>query len=458
MRSILRDLPAVHRFLTDPSLAAFAHTLGNEALKSAVTDELRETRRQVTDAQTSLPPYATLVERIAARLERHESDALLSVINGTGILLHTNLGRAPLAPEAIEAMATITGGFSNLEYDVDAGSRGSRYDRITALLRETTGAPAALLVNNCAAAVMLVLDTYARGREVVTARNALIEIGGGFRIPDVLQRSGARLVEVGTTNKVYLRDYERALSVDTALLLRNHASNFRIAGFVADVAPADIAELGRRAGVTAVEDLGSGALVDLAAYGLPHERTVREAIADGFALVMFSGDKLLGGPQAGIIAGTQAAIARLRTNPLLRALRVDKATLAALAATLHLYLRPGGIDRIPLYAMLGASVESLAVRANRLRDALGAENATAVAMHGRVGGGTLPEVPVPSYGLAIESRGENAAAFAARLRRARPPIVGRVNDGKWFIDLRTIRETDDAYVTALLRRALAAQT
>jgi L-seryl-tRNA(Ser) seleniumtransferase len=290
-----------------------------------------------------------VVAAATERLTRDASRSLSGVLNGTGVLLHTNLGRAPLAPEALDAMSAAAGGYSNLEFDLETGERGSRYDRLGAVLHAATGADAALVVNNCAAALLLILDTFARGREVIAARNALIEIGGGFRLPDVLARSGATLVEVGATNKVYVGDFARALSPDTGLILRAHPSNYRISGFVADAAPAELVALGRRAGVPVVEDLGTGALFDLREYGLPHERTVREAVADGIDLVAFSGDKLLGGPQAGIIAGSRAAVARLRANPLLRALRVDKATIAALAATLRLHADPAARERIPLF-------------------------------------------------------------------------------------------------------------
>ena len=269
--------------------------------------------------------------------------------------MHTNLGRAPLAPEALAAVERLSHGYTNLEYDLAAGERGSRYSRTTSLLRELTGAQDALVVNNCAAAVLLVLDTFAKGREVVVARNQLVEIGGGFRIPDVLERSGAHLREVGATNKVYLDDFERVLSPQTALLLRVHPSNYSIEGFTHDVSASELAALGARVGVPVVEDLGSGALVDLAEYGLPHERTVMEAVNDGVGLVAFSGDKLLGGPQAGVVLGRANLIARLRDNPLVRALRVDKMTLAALAATLQLHRTAESRGRIPLYRMLGTT-------------------------------------------------------------------------------------------------------
>ena len=448
----------MHRFLTEPALAGYAARFGTGVVKTAVDGVLSAVRVSAAQDASVPPDFELLVARVLGHLAGIENDGLIAVLNATGILLHTNLGRAPLAAEALEAVAAIASGYSNLEFDLEAGTRGSRHARVTTLVRAVSGAADALVVNNCAGAVLLILDTFAKGREVVVSRNQLIEIGGGFRLPEVLARSGATLVEVGTTNKVYLHDFERALTARTALLLRSHSSNFRIEGFTADVEPAELAKLGRRAGVPTVEDLGSGALVDLAAYGLPHERTVPEALADGIELVAFSGDKLLGGPQAGIIAGSTSAIARLRANPLLRALRVDKATLAALGATLRLYLEPGGIAKIPLYAMLGASAESLQQRAKALvaalarSDSQGALETAAVATHAYLGGGSAPAETLPSFALALRDTQRGASALAARLRAGRPPVVARVEDGQVLVDLRAIPPERDGE----LLRALAA--
>jgi L-seryl-tRNA(Ser) seleniumtransferase len=348
-------------------------------------------------------------------------------------------------------MRALGEGYTNLEFDLASGSRGSRHAHVSAALCEATGAEDALVVNNCAAAVLLALDEFARGREVVVARNQLVEIGGGFRLPDVLARSGATLIEVGTTNKLYLRDYEHALSTRTGLFFRSHASNFTIAGFTAEVAPPELAELGRRVGVPVFEDLGSGALVDLARYGLPHERTVQEALAQGMDLVAFSGDKLLGGPQAGILVGRTALIARLRANPLVRALRVDKTTLAALAATLTLYLT-GNVKRVPFYAMIGAEPAALRARAEHIAARLCEEGIDAdVAMsEGFVGGGSLPLAPLASCAVAIRARRGNAGDLAARYRASRPPLIARVADDRVLIDVRTIPpERDDALIALL---------
>ena len=393
-----------------------------------------------------------------ARLAAEAREGLTGVLNGTGILLHTNLGRAPLAREAIDAIADAAGGASNLEYDLGAGARGSRYDRLGGLLRAATGADDALVVNNCAAAVLLVLDTFARAadgtpREVIVARNQLIEIGGGFRLPDVLARSGARLVEVGATNKVRLDDYARALTPRSALLMRVHPSNYRIEGFTAGVSGAELVALGRRAGLPVIEDLGSGALADLRAYGLPHERTVQEAVGEGIDLVACSADKLLGGPQAGIIAGRAAAVQRLRANPLLRALRVGAPTIAALGATLRLHLDPAARERIPFYRMLGVPLEALQARAEAMLARLGGSDLRAEPVAGYAGGGTLPLSALPSIALAWRPAGGDIDRAAAALRRGTPPVVARVEDGRVLIDLRTVPPERDGELTAALEAA-----
>ncbi len=407
-------------------------------------------------AAAATPAAEAVVGDVIARCAAERRRGLVGVINATGILLHTNLGRAPLAREALDAIAEGAGGASNLEYDLDAGARGSRYDRLGALVRAATGAEDALVVNNCAAAVLLVLDTFARApdgspREVVVARNQLVEIGGGFRLPDVLARSGAALVEVGATNKVRLEDYARALSPRTALLLRAHASNYRIAGFTAEVGGAELVGLGRRAGVPVVEDLGSGALVDLRAYGLPHERTVQEAVGEGIDLIAFSADKLLGGPQAGIVVGRAALVKRLRGNPLLRALRVGSATIAALGATLRLHLDPAARDAsIPFYRMLATPLDALRARGEALRARLDGCDVALIGTDGYAGGGTLPLAALASVGLAWRPPRGDANAAAARLRRGTPPVVARVEGDRVVLDLRTVApERDGDLATAL---------
>jgi L-seryl-tRNA(Ser) seleniumtransferase len=436
-----RDIPAVNRFLEHPTIAPYEPLVGRDSLRLAVTAVIDRAR-----AASSAEPFEFLLAEVAERIERDAANRLLPVINATGVLLHTNLGRAPLAPQALAAALEIGEGYSNLEYDVTAGERGSRYVRVAALLREVSGAQDALVVNNCAAAILLILDTFARNRDAIVARGQLIEIGGGFRLPDVLERSGARLVEVGATNKVYVQDYERALTPQTALLMRSHPSNYRIEGFVHDVNGSELAVLGKRAGVPVIEDLGSGALVDLADYGLPHERTVQEAVGDGIDLVAFSGDKLLGGPQAGIVVGSAAAIARLRANPLLRALRTDKMTLALLAGTLRLYRTRESREHIPFYRMLATTPAQL--RARGAKYVASIEGAQLSESIGYVGGGSLPQAMLPSVAVAFATPYPDA--LAERLRRGRTPIVARIDDGCVLLDLRTIAPAqDDAVIAAL---------
>jgi len=436
-----RAIPAMHRLLEDPSVAPYEVLVGRDALRELVSAELDRVR-----ASERVPAVEAIVARLVDRAAEHAATMLQGVINATGTLLHTNLGRAPIAAEAFDDARDVAAGYSNLEYDLNAGERGSRYAHASELLSRITGAQDALVVNNCAAAILLVLDTFARGGQVVLARNQLIEIGGGFRLPDVLARSGAHLVEVGTTNKVYLHDYERALNPRTALLMRSHQSNFTIEGFVHDVTPGELASFGRHAGVAVVEDLGSGALVDLREYGLPHERTVQDAVADGMALVTFSGDKLLGGPQAGIIVGTRSHVARLRANPLVRALRVDKVTLALLGATLRLYACKESRERIPFFRMLAAPTSALYERAARIVTAV--RDARIVETEARIGGGALPQASIASVGIALGT--QRPDDVAARLRRGTPPIVARIEDQRVVLDLRTVAPEDDgAIVTAL---------
>lgn len=440
-RKTLRGIPPVHRFLSEPRIAGYEALLGREHVKQRIGEVLEAARSERVDA------FDVLAASVLERLERSAFEMLVPVVNGTGILLHTNLGRAPLATSALDAMQTIGATYSNLEYDLAQGRRGSRYSRATSLLQSLTGAGDAIVVNNCAAAVLLILDTFAKGREVIVSRNQLVEIGGGFRLPDVLERGGARLVEVGATNKVYLSDYERALTRDTALLMRSHPSNYRITGFTHDVDGSELTALAKRTGVPVVEDLGSGALVDLAEYGLPHERTVQEAVADGIDLIAFSGDKLLGGPQAGIIVGKSALIARLRSNPLLRALRVDKFALAALTQTLRLYFTEETRSEIPFFAMLGASIEQLRGRGRHYTDHV--PDAQLVESSAYVGGGSLPESALPSIAVSLVPR-DGAERAARRLRHLSTPIIGRIEQDRLMLDLRTIAPFEDGRVIAAL--------
>ena len=412
----LRDLPSVDELARDVD-----DPLAVDAARS-VLSRAREEIRAGADP-------GDLGARLAQELGAARAFRFRRVLNATGVLIHTNLGRAPLAEAAIERLRQTAAGYSNLEYDLAAGERGSRQDHLVDILRRLTGAESALVVNNNAGAVLLALAALAEGREVVISRGELIEIGDGFRIPDVLVRSGARLVEVGTTNRTRVADYERAVGPETALVLRVHQSNFRLVGFTERPRLAELAEVARRHGIPLVDDLGSGVLVQL-----EDEPSARDSLAAGADFVCFSGDKLLGGPQAGIVAGRGELVERLRRHPLQRALRADKLTLAALEGTLSLYLDPERAAReIPVLRMLREPVDAVRARAERLAGLTGGTVEETVA---RVGGGALPLGELPSYACGLE------AELATPLRGGEPPVVGVVRDGRLLLDCRTLSEAE----------------
>jgi len=414
----LRDLPSVDELAADERLASTGpRALVIAALRSALA-------RAREEIQAGADP-GDLVGRVELELAAARGPRLQRAINATGVIVHTNLGRAPLAQEALERVTAVARGYSNLEYDLGAGGRGSRQDHVAPILRRLTGAEAALVVNNNAAAVLLALAALAEGREVLVSRGELIEIGDGFRIPDVLARSGAHLHEVGTTNRTRAADYERAIGPETALLLRVHQSNFRVVGFTEQPRLAELVRVARTHGIPVVDDLGSGVLVEL-----EDEPSARDALAAGADLVCFSGDKLLGGPQAGIVVGRGELVERLRRHPLQRALRADKLTLAALEATLALYLDPERAAReIPVLQMLAEPAEAVRARAERLAGLVGGDVEQTV---GRVGGGALPLAELPGFACSVEEE------LAARLREADPPVVALVRDGRCLLDCRTI--------------------
>jgi L-seryl-tRNA(Ser) seleniumtransferase len=380
--------------------------------------------------------------RVREEILRNRERSLQGVINATGIILHTNLGRAPIAAETIDAIRETALGYSNLEFNLAAGTRGSRYVHTERILKQITGAEAAVVVNNCAAAVLVSLNTLARGREVIVSRGELIEIGGGFRMPDVIAATGAILREVGTTNKCRLADYEQAINVNTGVILSNHCSNYRIIGFTERPELYALAELAHRHNLYLVEDLGSGALLDLAAYGIKNERSVQQLLADGADLVMFSGDKLLGGPQAGIIVGRAAPIERIKKNPLLRALRIDKLSLAALEATLNLYLAPElALQRVPILKMLSADPNAIKKRAQALARHLNRQESIAAhvaADVSYVGGGSAPMNELPTWVIRVESQNYSSEEIGRRLRLHKPAVIGRIADDTFVIDLRTV--------------------
>jgi L-seryl-tRNA(Ser) seleniumtransferase len=460
-RSLKDVIPAVHRFTTDPDISAFHGVLGRAGVRACIQRILDDARSDIR-AGSPAPDETSLRARVLALLAAQRATGLVRVINGTGVILHTNLGRAPLARAALDAISHLGAGYTNLEFDLENGERGDRYERVGHLLHDLTGAQASLVVNNCAAAVLLVLDTFARGREVVVSRGQLIEIGGGFRLPDVLRKSGAQLIEVGTTNKTYAADFRNAWGANTAMFMRAHPSNYRVEGFTSDVDSKSLAALAKELDVLAFEDLGSGALLDLREFGAPGEPTVAEELAAGMDLVAFSGDKLLGGPQCGIICGRADLVAQMRRNPLLRALRTDKATIAALAATLSLYATPERLREIPLYAMLSQTADELFARATRLCESIEAACAprsarfTAVRTSAAAGGGTLPLVDLPSAGIAVEPLDRTPDGLAAELRRVEPPVVGRIERERLVIDLRTVRDDEDADLTRAFAHVLRA--
>ena len=421
-----------------PSVDELARDVDDPLAIDAARAVLARARAEI---QAGLDP-GDLTTRLRDELTQIRTPSLRNVINATGVIVHTNLGRAPLPEAALAQVAVAARGYSNLELDLPSGARGSRQEHVATLLRRLTGAEAALVVNNNAGALLLAVAALADGREVLASRGELIEIGDGFRIPEVLERSGARLVEVGTTNRTRASDYERAVGDDTALLLRVHQSNFRLVGFTERPTLGELADVGRRHGLPLLDDLGSGALVDLG-----DEPTARAALDEGADLVCFSGDKLLGGPQAGIVLGRAELVERLRRHPLHRALRIDKLSLAALAGTLLLYVEPGrALREVPVLRMLHEDPASVRARAEQLAAAVGGEVEETVA---RVGGGALPLAELPSFACALEE------SLSAPLRLGDPAVVGIVRDGRLLLDCRTLADDELGAVIAAVRTARA---
>ncbi len=480
MQQQLRQLPSVDELLRHRLLAPIAATAARTLLVEQARAVLETLREQIRSGQAS-PSLEAMAARVFALFQQRQRPSLRPVINATGVIINTNLGRAPLSQEALQAITEVAQGYSNLEYDLEQGERGSRHAHVRALLCELTGAEDALVTNNNAAAVLIVLSALAAGRDVIISRGQLVEIGGGFRVPDVLRQSGARLVEVGTTNRTRLSDYETAITGETALLLQVHPSNFLITGFTESVALGALADLAHSRGLLAVTDLGSGCLLESAQFGLAHEPTPQESVAAGADIVCFSGDKLLGGPQAGVILGKRALISRIAKHPLMRAMRIDKLTLAALEATLRHYQRREAIERIPIWRMIAASPEALQRRACQWMEQLRDWGICAEVVEGQstIGGGSLPGETLPTTLLAItelqaiKDRGEKSEArqhgetnrnvaadseqtrspldvLAARLRAGEPPVVARILRNRLLLDPRTVLpEQDSALLTAL---------
>jgi L-seryl-tRNA(Ser) seleniumtransferase len=454
MTSPYRRLPSIDRLLGDERLRGVSERYAPGIITDVAREHLAAARRAIAAGQPC-PPYDTIVSSLLERVNSLAAPTLRPVINAGGVIIHTNLGRAPLSDEATAAMDAVARGYSNLELDLESGERGSRHTHLEGLLCRLTGAEAAIAVNNNAGAVLLGLAALAAGREVIISRGQLVEIGGGFRVPDVMAASGARLVEVGTTNRTYLADYEAAITRDTAALLRVHTSNFRIIGFAESPSLSDLARLARERGLLLLDDLGSGCLLDTTQFGLGKEPTVQESLAAGADLVFFSGDKLLGGPQAGIIVGRRDLMTTLERHPLARALRMDKTYIAALAATLAHYVKGEALAKIPVWRMIAMPLATVERRAKRWAKALG-PSARVVDGRSMIGGGSLPEESLPTRLLALGGDiPVDVETLARRLRRGDPPVIARIERDLLLLDPRTVDPRQDRVLIAALRAALS---
>jgi L-seryl-tRNA(Ser) seleniumtransferase len=464
--TLLRRIPPVDELLATPQIRDLLAAHPRWAVLEAVREVLADRRQRLLrggvspDVAERLLNPAILAAAVAEVTAEKARPSLAPVLNATGVVLHTNLGRAPLAPAALQALEAAARGYCNLEFDLGAGKRGSRQVHVESLLCALTGAEAALVVNNNAAAVLLAINTVANGKEIVVSRGQLVEIGDSFRIPDVMLRAGGRLREVGTTNRTHLADYEAVIGPETALILRVHRSNFQILGFTADVDLPDLVALGRRRGLLVMDDLGSGALVDLSLLGLRREPLVMDAIRAGVDLVTFSGDKLLGGPQAGMLVGRREILERARRNPFARTVRIDKLSLAALEATLRLYREPDRARReIPILRMLGLTAEAIGTRAEAFAGALRAiapDSSVCIEdERSEVGGGALPLQALPTRVLALRPARGSATDLEARLRHGSPPVLVRIQEDRILLDLRTIADAEEPALLQALRAALS---
>lgn len=454
MKELLRALPKVDDLLRAPELAAACREYGENMVTDAIRREVEILRRGLlAEELDALPHRSEILRRIAQRVSREALPSFRQVINGTGIILHTNLGRACLSEKAALAATDAARRYSNLEYTLETGSRGSRYSHVEKLLCRLTGAESALVVNNNAAAVLLTLSALTAGGQVPVSRGELVEIGGSFRVPEIMEACGAQLKEVGATNKTHLRDYERAIGPDTRAIMKVHTSNYRIVGFTETPALSDLVELGHRHDLPVIEDLGSGSLLELERFGLHGEPTVQDSIKAGVDVVSFSGDKLLGGPQAGIILGRKIYMDRLKKHPLTRAMRVDKMTLAALESTLHSYAA-GKEEEIPVIAMLGAAEEELRRKAEMLHTLLTQAGITAaiIPTAGQVGGGSVPGQDLPSWAVAF---GGNVNALEEKLRLGAIPIIGRIHEGQYLLDVRTLWVEDFPIIVEAVKEAMS---
>jgi len=465
-QQVLRKIPSVDEILSNPQIADLLRTYPRTVVVDAVRNGLKRLRQQLldkkelTDLEEEFFSFEHLYSLFRKEIDLQVQPRLRQLINATGVVIHTNLGRSPLHPSALKHMIDIAKNYSNLEYDLDRGERGSRYTHVEGILCRLSGAESALVVNNNAGAVLLVLNTIAEGREVIVSRGELVEIGGAFRIPDVMRRSGASLREVGTTNRTYLGDYQKAIGSQTALLLKVHTSNFRVMGFTSDVSLQELVELGRQHDLPVMNDLGSGCFVDLSQYGLEKEPTVQEAIKTGGDVVTFSGDKLLGGPQAGIILGKKSLLDLIKINPLTRALRIDKLTLAALESTLLLYLdEKRAMEEIPTLRMLSLDTGNLKRRGRRLLRRLSGmvDKGTQLTLRedvSQVGGGALPLQELPTMVLAVKPLDLSVNELEENLRKGEPPIISRISKDELILDMRTVSDEEIPILTAGLEKAL----
>jgi L-seryl-tRNA(Ser) seleniumtransferase len=460
-QALFRQIPAVDQLLITPvierALASHPKTLVLKAIHQ-VLDLLRSDIKDGKFAETAIKlDLESVSSQVVETLWVISRPSLRNVVNATGVVVHTNLGRSILPESAINKFRSIAGGYSNLEYDLDQGRRGSRYVHVEEILKELTSAEAAMVVNNNAGAVLIAIETMARGREAVVSRGQLVEIGGSFRIPDVMRKSGARMVEVGTTNKTHLKDYEEVIGPETALLLKVHTSNFQVVGFTEEVPLSELVRLGDRHGIPVMEDLGSGCLVDFSAYGLIKEPTVQEALAQGVGLVTFSGDKLLGGPQAGIILGQRDLVEAIRKNPMNRALRIDKLTLLALEETLRLYRDPkAAVQEIPTLRMICQTYDSLAAKAERLYSLVRSFKGDHFSMElmdgvSKVGGGALPLQELKTRLLCLIPGNLPSHQMEAWFRSYSPPVITRLERDKVMLDVRTIQESEFEVIERAIR-------
>lgn len=461
----LAGLPSVDRLLQRTELEALLEDHSRKALKTAIQEVLVQIRQGILKEDKELPEDTEIIEMIQNKLEERSSEfvSLKRVVNGTGTIVHTNLGRSCLASSIAESFQEIAFHYSNLEYDLKEGRRGSRYDHIRKIVQELTGAEDALVVNNNAAAVFLVLNTLAKGTEVLVSRGELVEIGGAFRIPDVINHSGGTIKEVGTTNKTHLVDYQEAIDEETGAIMKVHTSNYRIVGFTESVEYDQLAKLAHEHGLPFINDLGSGLLIDLQPYGLPYEPTVKEVLAKGTDIVTFSGDKLLGGPQAGIIAGKKEYIQMMRKNQMTRALRVDKFTLAALERTMALYLDEEKVlSEIPTLAMITESKENCLLEAqnlaNEIRQLKLPLTVDVKVSAAAIGGGSYPEWTIPSTVVTLKSQQFSASQLEEQLRSQKIPIIGRISQEHYSLDIRTLQREDFTVILDALKNIFKPNT